>query len=64
MIIGLSVMLASLPWVAYNRWMIAGRSEQSLVVAVTKTRLIGEETQAPIGALNAFFVILSTSSTG
>ena len=30
MIIGLSVMLASLPWVAYNRWMIAGRTGQSL----------------------------------
>jgi uncharacterized RDD family membrane protein YckC len=54
MIIGLSVMLASLPWVAYNRWMIAGRSGQSLGKRVTKTRLIGEETQAPIGALNAF----------
>ena len=44
MIIGLSVMLASLPWVAYNRWMIAGRSGQSLGKRVTKTRLIGEET--------------------
>jgi uncharacterized RDD family membrane protein YckC len=54
MIIGLSVMLASLPWVAYNRWMIAGRTGQSLGKRVTKIRLIGEETQAPIGALNAF----------
>jgi uncharacterized RDD family membrane protein YckC len=54
MIIGLSVMLASLPWVAYNRWMIAGRAGQSLGKRVTKIRLIGEETQAPIGARNAF----------
>jgi uncharacterized RDD family membrane protein YckC len=54
MIIGLSVMLASLPWVAYNRWMIAGRAGQSLGKRVTKIRLIGEETQAPIGAVNAF----------
>lgn len=54
MIIGLSVMLASLPWVAYNRWMIAGRTGQSLGKRVTKIRLIGEETQAPIGARNAF----------
>lgn len=54
MIIGLSVMLASLPWVAYNRWMIAGRTGQSLGKRVTKIRLIGQETQAPIGALNAF----------
>jgi uncharacterized RDD family membrane protein YckC len=54
MIIGLSVMLASLAWVAYNRWMIAGRTGQSLGKRVTKIRLIGAETQAPIGALNAF----------
>jgi uncharacterized RDD family membrane protein YckC len=54
MIIGLSVMLASLVWVAYNRWMIAGRTGQSLGKRLTKIRLIGEETQAPIGAVNAF----------
>jgi uncharacterized RDD family membrane protein YckC len=54
MIIGLSVMLASLPWVAYNRWVIAGRTGQSLGKRATKIRLIGEETQAPIGAANAF----------
>jgi uncharacterized RDD family membrane protein YckC len=54
MIIGLSVMLASLAWVAYNRWMIAGRTGQSLGKRVTKIRLIGAETQAPIGAVNAF----------
>src|SRR5687767_6491126 len=30
MIIGLSVILASLAWVAYNRWMIAGKTGQSL----------------------------------
>ena len=54
MIIGLSVMLASLAWVAYNRWMIAGRTGQSLGKRVTKIRLIGEETNAPIGARNAF----------
>ena len=54
MIIGLSVMLASLAWVAYNRWMIAGRTGQSLGKRVTKIRLIGEETMAPVGTLNAF----------
>ena len=54
MIIGLSVMLASLAWVAYNRWMIAGKTGQSLGRRVTKIRLIGEETNAPIGTLNAF----------
>ena len=36
MIIGLSVMLASLAWVAYNRWMIAGRTGQSLGKRMTK----------------------------
>jgi uncharacterized RDD family membrane protein YckC len=54
MIIGLSVMIASLAWVAYNRWMIAGRTGQSLGKRVTKISLIGEETNAPIGRLNAF----------
>ena len=54
MIIGLSVMLASMAWVAYNRWVIAGRTGQSLGKRVTKIRLIGEETKAPVGALNAF----------
>jgi uncharacterized RDD family membrane protein YckC len=54
MIIGLSVMLASLPWVAYNRWVIAGSTGQSLGKRVAKIRLIGEEAQGPIGAVNAF----------
>jgi uncharacterized RDD family membrane protein YckC len=54
MIIGSSVMLASLAWVAYNRWMIAGKTGQSLGKRMTKIRLIGEEINAPIGAKNAF----------
>ena len=54
MIIGLGVMLASLAWVAYNRWMIAGKTGQSLGKRMTKLRLIGEETNTPIGAKNAF----------
>jgi uncharacterized RDD family membrane protein YckC len=54
MIIGLSVMLASLAWVAYNRWKIAGKTGQSLGKRMTKIGLIGEETNAPIGAKNAF----------
>jgi uncharacterized RDD family membrane protein YckC len=54
MIIGLSVILASLAWVAYNRWMIAGKTGQSLGKRMTKLRLIGEETNTPIGAKNAF----------
>ena len=42
MIIGLSVILASLTWVAYNRWKIAGKTGQSLGKRMTKIRLIGE----------------------
>jgi uncharacterized RDD family membrane protein YckC len=54
MIVGLSVMIASLAWMAYNRWFTAGRTGQSLGKRVTKIRLIGDETRAPIGAKNAF----------
>jgi uncharacterized RDD family membrane protein YckC len=54
MIIGLGVMLLSLGWVAYNRWLTAGRTGQSLGKRVTKIRLVGEETNAPIGPRNAF----------
>jgi uncharacterized RDD family membrane protein YckC len=54
LIIGLGVMLISLGWVAYNRWLTAGRTGQSLGKRVTNLRLIGEETYAPIGARNAF----------
>jgi uncharacterized RDD family membrane protein YckC len=54
MIIGLSVMLASLPWVAYNRWKIAGRTGQSLGKRVTKIMLLGEDSKAPIGPGYAF----------
>ena len=42
MIIGLSVILASLAWVAYNRWIIAGKTGQSMGKRMTKIRLIGE----------------------
>jgi uncharacterized RDD family membrane protein YckC len=52
-IIGVGVILASLIWVAYNRWMIAGRTGQSLGKRMTKIKLIGEESNAPIGPQNA-----------
>jgi uncharacterized RDD family membrane protein YckC len=54
MIIGLGAMLVSLGWVAYNRWHLAGKTGQSVGKRVSKIRLIGEETYAPIGAKNAF----------
>jgi uncharacterized RDD family membrane protein YckC len=53
MIIGLGVTLASMIWVAYNRWMIAGKTGQSFGKRVTKIKLIGEESNAPIGPRNA-----------
>jgi uncharacterized RDD family membrane protein YckC len=49
MIIGLGVMLASLGWIAYNRWHIAGKTGQSLGKRISKITMIGEETNAPIG---------------
>ena len=54
MIIGVGVMLAGLGWTAYNRWMIAGSTGQSLGKRSTKIILIGEETNAPIGAQKCF----------
>jgi uncharacterized RDD family membrane protein YckC len=53
MIIGGSLLVAGLGWTAYNRWLLGGRTGQSLGKRVTKIRLIGDETQAPIGARNA-----------
>ena len=54
MIIGLGAMLVSLGWVSYNRWHLAGKTGQSVGKRVSKIRLIGAETYAPIGAKNAF----------
>ena len=54
MIIGLIVMLASFGWNIYNRCLVAGKTGQSLGKRVTKIKLIGEQTEAPIGPTNAF----------
>jgi uncharacterized RDD family membrane protein YckC len=54
MIVGLSVMAASLVWVAYNRWLTTGRTGQSLGKRVTKIKLVGIDTDAPISPRNAF----------
>ncbi len=53
-IIGIVIMLGGFGWQIYNRWVVAGRTGQSLGKRVTKIRLIGELTNAPIGPLNAF----------
>ena len=54
MVIGSLIMLAALGWNIYNRWIVAGRTGQSLGRRVLKIYLVSEETNQPIGALNAF----------
>jgi uncharacterized RDD family membrane protein YckC len=54
MIVGFAVMLGGLGWTIYNRWLVAGRTGQSLGKRVTKIKLVGELTDAPIGPTNAF----------
>jgi uncharacterized RDD family membrane protein YckC len=54
MIIGFALMLIGFGWTIYNRWLVAGRTGQSLGKRVLKIRLISEVTDAPIGPMNAF----------
>jgi uncharacterized RDD family membrane protein YckC len=53
-IVGIAIMLAGMVWTIYNRWFVAGRTGQSLGKRVTRIRLVSEQTDAPIGAMNAF----------
>jgi uncharacterized RDD family membrane protein YckC len=54
LIIGGVVLLASLGWDFYNRWILAGKSGQSLGKRLLNISLVGELTGRPIGPLNAF----------
>jgi uncharacterized RDD family membrane protein YckC len=54
MVVGGIIGLAALGWQIYNRWIIAGRTGQSLGKRVTRIVLISEETNGPVGPLNAF----------
>ena len=54
MIVGVGDLLAGLGWTIYNRWIVAGRTGQSLGKRVTKIKLVSEPTGQPIGAVNAF----------
>ncbi len=54
MVIGFIVLLAAFGWQIYNRWIIGGRTGQSLGRRVMKIVLISVETAQPIGPLNAF----------
>ena len=53
-IVGVAIMLAGMVWTIYNRWFVAGRTGQSLGKRVTRIRLVSEQTDAPIGPMNAF----------
>jgi len=54
MIVGSAIMLLGLGWTIYNRWLVAGRTGQSLGKRVTRITLVSEVTDAPIGPINAF----------
>jgi uncharacterized RDD family membrane protein YckC len=54
MIVGAGIQLLGTGWTLYNRWLVAGRTGQSLGKRVTKIKLVGELTDAPIGPMNAF----------
>ena len=54
MVVGGAIMLAGIGWNVYNRWIVGGRTGQSLGKRVTKIKLISEQTDQPIGAMNAF----------
>ncbi len=54
MILGVVLMLAAIGWQWYNRWLIGGRTGQSMGRRVMKTKLVAEVNGQPIGAVNAF----------
>jgi uncharacterized RDD family membrane protein YckC len=54
MIVGGALLLVGFGWTVYNRWVVAGRTGQSLGRRLTKIVLISEETALPIGGVNAF----------
>ena len=54
MIIGFVLMLIAFGWQWYNRWLIAGRTGQSMGKRALGTKLVAEVNGQPIGAVNAF----------
>jgi uncharacterized RDD family membrane protein YckC len=54
MIVGLVMMLAAFGWQWYNRWLVAGRTGQSMGKRVVHTKLVAEVNGQPIGPVNAF----------
>ena len=54
MIVGAGLLLIGFGWTIYNRWVVGGKTGQSLGKRLTKIMLSGEETGLPIGGMNAF----------
>ncbi len=54
LLVGAVLMLAAVGWNTYNRWLVGGRSGQSLGKRVMKLRLLSEQTGQPVGPSNAF----------
>ena len=54
MAVGTALLLAAVGWQIYNRWIVAGRTGQSMGKRVLQLSLVAEPTGQPIGALNAF----------
>jgi uncharacterized RDD family membrane protein YckC len=54
LVIGLIILLAALGWQIYNRWIVAGRTGQSLGKRVARIALVSEDSGRPIGSVNAF----------
>lgn len=52
--IGAVLALAALGWQIYNRWIVGGRTGQSLGKRLTGIKLVAEQTGRPVGAMNAF----------
>lgn len=54
LIAGGALTLLGLGWTIHNRWLVGGRTGQSLGKRILDIRLIGEHTGAPLGPANAF----------
>lgn len=54
MVVGAVLMLVALGWTVYNRWLLAGRTGQSVGRRVMGLWLVGRDTNRPIGPMNAF----------
>jgi len=54
MIVGGAISLLALGWTVHNRWLVEGRSGQSVGKRTMKISLISLQTGGPIGPANAF----------